>query len=230
MRRAGLLLAAAISGVWWLLGAGGNLQFARDLFRERAHAVAWLGDIIASPYSGASVTVVCLLAFAGLVAHDKWWPKESQASIKVALQKGTARMGPLGSVHKVTADILVSNLAGPFTLVAHARLSEVSGGFKWTVADKWGYEPRLLRGGADSQCCFHMATTEVDKASGDWIVAVRAEHMTHVQRWVGRGPLWFDIEWSFFNDVKSTLHLIDTKGVRVLLADDGHGFVMNFKP
>jgi hypothetical protein len=225
------LCTVIIGGVVWIVQTGGDLQFAVEAFKHRGKAVSWIGVVIASPFSGATAVGLGVLGLVGPWAYDKWWPKP--ARIRVGLQPGTARMGPYGLTHKPAADLLVTNDGPPINLIAKARLTNVSPGFTWAAQDVWEYSSRVLLSGPSSSTWFHIATIQIDPPTpNQWVVAVRAEHMVVVRRWVlsPRSDLWFDVQFDFYYEAESTLHFIQSVGVHVSASDDRTGFVMNLRP
>lgn len=145
--------------------------------------------------------------------------------ISIEVAPGTARM-PDGRMMP-SADVIVDNSGSPFTLVSHATLLAVAPGFDWDTADRWEYEPRLMKGG-HGKAWFHIATLSTTGAESGthWLVKVRGEHMGVIRRWEGHGELWFDVQWLLYTEIESMLKEVGRVRARVLLAHDQRGFVV----
>jgi pimeloyl-ACP methyl ester carboxylesterase len=140
-------------------------------------------------------------------------------ALAFSVGSGVANMG--GNRQLPSAEIVATNFGGPLTLVAFAKLLDVSEGFGG-IGRQWRFEPRAVSGGRDLST-YTIATigSPVRTATGeDWLVTPREEHLGRVDRWQGRGELRFDVEWQFFAEANSTNRLLASVVTRVTLSAD----------
>lgn len=122
-----------------------------------------------------------------------------------------------------SADIVVENSGGPFTLVAHAKLGQLSPTLEGHA--HWEYVSRPVNGG-HGKSTYSVATLEPAAPGEQRIVKVRGEQMAAVQRWECTDAIWFDLEWELYVENDGHLTKAMTFTARVALNEGRDGFVV----
>jgi hypothetical protein len=162
---------------------------------------------------GAKVSVASASAPTGSVNKEAVRGGELVLRPTISTASGTAR---IDSRQLPSADVVVDNPGEPFALFAVAKLLTVHGADP--TDDRWEYESRVVKGGG-GKSWYHIATVETTRTDSatEWLVKLRGERMMVVRRWQGRGPLFFDVEWTLSAEVRATLYKFATVLIRVKL-------------
>ena len=150
-------------------------------------------------------------------------PDLKSPAISVRATPGTANVrGRL----LASADIVVDNSGDPFTLVAHAKLGQVSPSLEGFA--HWEYMPRPVNGG-HGKSTYSVATLEPATLGEQRVIKVRGEQMAMVKRWDCTAAVWFDVECELFVEDRGHLTRAMTFTARVALNEARDGFVLTVR-
>src|SRR5688572_5008976 len=112
-----LWLVENIFGDWAVAAFWNAWNGLPDLPVTLNQVLVWSGD---NPVGATSIVALLAMVLIMALAYKETRALKQQATIKITVGSGTARLGQSGLVAKRSADIIVWNSGEPFSLVAHA--------------------------------------------------------------------------------------------------------------